>query len=93
MRTRHLSSGALVTLTALIGATPAAANGFPTNPAATAVAVGAAFVLPALIAGLFALLQRAYRALGPVLSTFACVLALLALAGYLQPGLLTMAGI
>lgn len=93
MRIRHLVSGAFVVAAALIGSSPALAGAFPANQGAVAVAVGAAFVLPALVAGLFALLLRASRALGPVLSTFVCVLALLILANYLQPGLLAMIGI
>ncbi|MGE5509732.1 MAG: hypothetical protein ACM31O_00620 [Bacteroidota bacterium] len=72
---------------------PALAFVFPADQKTIALMVAAAFLVPALIAGVLALLDHIRRTLGPVLSGVVCVLALVALAGYLHPGLLALLGI
>jgi hypothetical protein len=93
MRTRRFTCGAVIAATTVSASQAAAAVAFPADQATVWLGVSAAFMLPALVAGLFAVLRGISRALGPVLSTGICVLALLALASYLQPQLLAAFGI
>lgn len=60
---------------------------FPADQSLVPLAVGAAFALPALIAGAIALVMRAGSRLGPVAGTLMLAAAGVALAGYLYPEL------
>jgi hypothetical protein len=89
---RALAGGLLASLAAT-GAAAAAPLMFPAEQTMVPLAVAAAFALPALIAAVFALLRRTARALGPVIGIGVLAAAALAVAGYLNPGLLAALGI
>lgn len=59
---------------------------FPADQSMVPVAVGAAFALPALLAGGYALVARIGRALGPVAGALVLAVMGAALAVYLNPG-------
>jgi hypothetical protein len=62
---------------------------FPTDQVLVPVAVAGAFVLPALVAAVFAVVGRLWRSSRAVLGLAGLAIAGLAVAGYLYPGLLT----
>lgn len=71
---------------------PAAAGAAPLTPpieqVLIPVAVGAAFALPALLALAYAVLWRFVRRVGPVGGVCALAVAVLAVVGLLQPGVI-----
>lgn len=77
---------------AIIPAAEAAGLSFPTEQALVPVAVGAAFALPALVALAFFMLSRMGRVIGPIVGISTVALVVIAVAGYLHPGLLPVPG-
>jgi hypothetical protein len=73
----------------LCGPAAAAPLLLPMDQAFVPIAVAAAFILPALIALVFAGLSGALRRLGPAAGVGMLVIVALALLGYLNPGLIS----
>lgn len=89
-RAAALSVVAFLSATAgAAAAVPAQTRLFPAEPALVPVAVAAAFVLPAAVALIWGLLRRLMRQAGPVVSVSVAVLLAIAVAGYLNPDLLS----
>ena len=73
-------------------ATAAVPMAFPAEQSWIPLVVGGAFVFPAVLALSWALLCRIGRRLGPVASVCMLALAMLAIAGFLQPGFVPLRG-
>ncbi len=61
---------------------------FPADQAIVPLVVGAAFILPALIAGAFAATHQLARTLGPVLGSLLLFALAVGILAYTQPGML-----
>lgn len=84
------TAGLLVTAVSASAAQPAQMRLFPAEPALVPIAVAAAFVLPAALAAVWVLVRRLLRSVGPVISVCVGALLAVAVAGYLNPDLLTV---